>query len=173
MGHNVEIKVRLDDRPRVEAELLRLGARDMGVETQLDVFWHVPRGRLKLRLSSRDGATLIAYARNDAAKLRDSRYELARIADAEALRRALDAALEPAGEVRKTRHLYLVDQVRVHLDRVEGLGSFLELEAVVDASHDSEQCFHAAQQLLERFGIAADAHLAGAYLDLQAGGGAR
>jgi len=126
----------------------------------------VPRGRLKLRISSRDGATLIAYARSDSAELRDSSYELVRVADAQALRRALDATLEPAGEVRKTRHLYFVDNVRVHLDRVEGLGSFLELEAVVDAEHDATQCAQAARLLLERCGVTPEAHLAVAYVDL-------
>ncbi len=166
MGHNIEIKARLDDRQHVETELRRLGARDAGVETQHDRFWGVPRGRLKLRVSSRDGATLIAYARPDSAALRGSTYELVRIADPDALCRGLDSVLETAGEVRKTRHLYFVDNVRVHLDDVEDLGSFLELEAVVDAAHDAGQCARAAQRLLECCGVTPDAHLAVAYVDL-------
>jgi predicted adenylyl cyclase CyaB len=163
---NVEIKVRLTDRARVEAELARLGARDAGTESQHDVFYACRHGRLKLRESSRDGAALIHYERRDAAALRASDYELVRLAAATPLRQLLDRALGRCGELRKERHLYLLDNVRVHLDEVEHLGSFLELEAVVDASHPEPACAARAAALLLEFGIAATDHLAGAYVDL-------
>ena len=79
---NVEIKARLGDPARVERELASLGARDAGMETQHDVFFHGASGRLKLRFSSRSGATLIHYERPDAAALRASEYEVATVADA-------------------------------------------------------------------------------------------
>jgi adenylate cyclase class 2 len=163
---NVEIKVRLRDRARVERELTRLEARDLGVESQVDVFYASRRGRLKLRESSRDGAALILYERSDAPALRHSDYELVRIADANALRQVLDAAIGRTGEVRKRRQLFLLDNVRVHLDQVEQLGDFLELEAVVDATHPEPECRARAAALLERFGIAPGDHLAAAYVDL-------
>jgi hypothetical protein len=97
---NIEIKARLRDRQRVEAELARLGARDAGNESQHDVFYRAARGRLKLRQSSRDGTALIAYVRGDAPALRASDYDLVRLEDGTALRRVLDAALERCGEVR-------------------------------------------------------------------------
>jgi adenylate cyclase class 2 len=98
--------------------------------------------------------------------VRASDYDLVPIANGDGLRRVLDAALGRSGEVRKTRHLYWVDNVRVHLDEVEGLGRFLELEAVVDAAHSEDRCRERAGQLLDSFGIRPADHLAVAYLDL-------
>jgi predicted adenylyl cyclase CyaB len=163
---NIEIKARARDWTRIEAELARLEARDAGIETQHDIFYACERGRLKLRVSSRDGAALIHYERSDAASVRPSDYSLLPVADAEALRRLLDDALGRRGEVRKRRHLYLVDNVRVHLDEVDGLGRFLELEAVVGPEHPEAQCRERAAELLERFVIAPEDQLSVAYLDL-------
>lgn len=165
-GRNLEVKAHLRDRTRVLQALQAAGARDAGTELQHDVFYHSQRGRLKLRTSSRDGACLIAYGRTDAAAVRESEYTLTPLADPESARRALDLALGRAGEVRKERHLWRVDNVRVHLDRVEGLGEFLELEAVVDAEHGDAACRAACDALLERFGVLPSDHLATAYVDL-------
>ncbi len=165
---NIEIKVKPRDWDRVRRELARLGARDAGVETQHDVFYRCGSGRLKLRSSSRDGDMLIAYARPDAAGLRPSDYEIAPVADAAAMARVLDTALGRQGEVRKRRHLFWIDNIRVHRDEVEGLGEFLELEALVDAAHPEGDCQRAATELLERFGIATEDRLGSAYVDLEA-----
>lgn len=175
MARNVEIKARLRDRARVEAALQKLDARDLGEESQTDVFWDAPHARLKLRMSSRDGASLIAYSRADDPSLRTSHYDLVAVPDPDALRRALDHALVPAGEVRKQRHLFRIENVRVHLDQVEGLGAFLELEAMVDAQYPEAACARRAGELLAAFGIPSEDHLAVAYIDLlraPGGGGA-
>ena len=163
---NVEIKTQLRDRGHVERELERLGARDAGIETQDDVFYRCPSGRLKLRESSRDGAALIHYQRSDEATERISDYEIVRISDPETMRAFLDRALGRSGAVRKQRHLFLLDNVRIHLDRVEQLGDFLELEAIVDAGHTEAQCRQSCAELLERFGIRPEDRLAVAYVDL-------
>lgn len=166
---NLEIKTRVPDWERIRTELGRLGARDDGPETQHDLFYAAPHGRLKLRLSSRDGAALIHYRREDAPRVRASDYTRVPVADGEALARLLDAALGRTGEVRKHRHLFWVDNVRVHLDEVEGLGRFLELEAVVDADHPDDVCRRRAEALLQAFGIAPEQRQATAYVDLLAG----
>lgn len=163
---NVEIKVRLRARAQVEAALARLSARDAGRESQFDVFYNCGSGRLKLRESSRDGAALIHYQRADQAALRASDYALVPVEDADGLRQLLDRALGRSGEVRKERHLYLLDNVRVHLDEVKGLGSFLELEAVVDAAHPEPWCRARAAALLDSLGITPGDELAVAYVDL-------
>lgn len=164
-GRNVEIKARLGDRAAVTAALAALGARDAGAETQHDRFFATAAGRLKLRVSSRDGAALLAYRRADAAELRASDYDRVPVADAEALARVLAVALEAAGEVRKRRHVWFVDNVRVHLDDVEHLGEFIELEAMVDASHSEAQCLERARELLRLFGVRAEDVVAVAYVD--------
>src|SRR5262249_54501713 len=102
--------------------------------------------------------------------LRSSHYERSPVADPDGMRRVLDAALERAGEVRKVRHLHWIDNVRVHLDEVDGLGTFLELEAIVDAAHSEAECKSLAAVLLDRFGIAPKDRLAAAYVDLHATG---
>lgn len=170
---NIEIKVRLRDRPRVERALRELGGRDAGIETQHDIFYRVASGRLKLRQSSRDGATLIQYERSDAARVRDSNYRLVAIPEPDGLRAALDSALGRLGEVHKQRHLWWIDNVRIHLDAVEGLGAFLELEAIVDAEHPDAACLERVEALLTRFGITAQDRAATAYVDLLAGDPAR
>jgi predicted adenylyl cyclase CyaB len=167
MNRNIEIKARLRDRGAVLAALAALAARDDGIETQHDRFWSAPHARLKLRTSSRDGASLLAYRRADASGLRSSDYERVAVAAPEALARLLDAALVPAGVVRKRRHLFHVDNIRVHLDEVESLGQFIELEAVVDAAHPEPLCRERAAALLERFGIVPPDIVAVAYVDLR------
>src|SRR5919202_66755 len=96
----------------------------------------VPRGRLKMREQEPGGAELIAYERPDAAQASESRYRIAPVADPHALREALDAALGTTVVVDKRRHLLLWDGVRIHLDRVDGLGDFVELEGVAPADSD-------------------------------------
>ena len=164
---DIEIKVRPRDWERVHRELARLGARDMGVETQHDIFYSCSTGRLKFRSSSRDGDMLVAYSRPDAPGLRASDYHLVPVTDRAALLRALDATLGRLGEVRKRRQLFWLDNIRVHLDEVDGLGRFLEIEAQVDDAHPEEQCREAAAALLEGFGIRPEDRLSVAYVDLE------
>jgi predicted adenylyl cyclase CyaB len=162
---NIEIKVRLHDRAAVEARLHGTDARFVAILRQRDVFFCVPHGRLKLRFA--DGAAeLIQYERADHAALRASDHHRLEVADGDALLSVLQRALGTAGEVRKMRQLYRLDNVRIHLDAVEDLGDFLELEAIVDATHDEATCRRAAEHLLRRLEIAPAAFESRAYIDL-------
>jgi homotetrameric cytidine deaminase len=133
---NVEIKARDADPARTLARALALGAYDDGILVQRDTYFGRARGRLKLREQEPGGAHLIAYARPDADEARTSEYRLADVGDPAALREALDAALGTRVVVDKRRRLLLYENVRIHLDEVEGLGAFVELEAVADAGSD-------------------------------------
>ena len=129
-SRNLELKAR-DPEPGRTLELaLALGAEDRGEIAQRDTYFARARGRLKLREQTPGDAELIAYERSDGAEPRPSDYRLVPVADPEALRAALDAALGTLVVVAKRRRLLLWDGVRIHLDDVEGLGSHLELEAV-------------------------------------------
>src|SRR3954451_22821713 len=133
---NVELKAR-DPEPERSLERARaLGADDRGELRQRDTYFAAPHGRLKLREQEPGGAELIAYERAAAPQARESRYRIAPVADAPALREALDAALGTIVVVDKRRHLLLWKGVRIHLDRVEGLGDFVELEGVAAAGSD-------------------------------------
>jgi homotetrameric cytidine deaminase len=128
---NLELRARDPDPVASLAAARALGARDEGVLRQRDTYFAAPRGRLKLREQDPGGAQLIADERADVVAERESRYRLADVPDPEALRAALDAALGITVVVRKRRHLLLSGNVRIHLDDVDGLGAFVELEAVV------------------------------------------
>src|SRR4051812_37534496 len=133
---NVELKAR-DRDPRRSLERARaLGAEDRGELRQRDTYFATPAGRLKLREQEPGGAELIAYERADAATARESRYRIATVSDPAALREALGAALGSTVVVDKRRRLLVWEGVRIHLDDVEGLGTFVELEGV--AAEDSD-----------------------------------
>jgi homotetrameric cytidine deaminase len=133
---NVELKALDPDPARSLAVCRELGAEDRGVLRQRDTYFRSRGGRLKLREEEPGGATLIQYDRPDAGEARESRYRLTAVDDAETLRASLDAALGTLVVVDKERHLLLWEGVRIHLDTVEGLGSFVELEGV--AAPDSD-----------------------------------
>ena len=136
---NIEIKARDADPAATLERALSLGASDEGVLTQRDTYFAGARGRLKLREQdggSEAGARLIAYSRPDEDAARTSAYRLAEVGDPAGLREALDAALGTLVVVDKRRRLLLYENVRIHLDEVQGLGSYVELEAVAQADSD-------------------------------------
>src|SRR3954467_175457 len=133
---NVELKARDPDPERSLERCVALGAEDRGELRQRATSSAARRGRLKLREQEPGGAELIAYERADAAEARESRYRIAPVADPAALREALAAALGTVAGVERRRHLLVWEGVRIHLDRVDGLGDFVELEGVADAGSD-------------------------------------
>ena len=133
---NVELKARDPDPARTLALALQAGAEDLGEITQRDTYFSGARGRLKLREQEPGDSELIAYGRPDETQARVSEYRRVPVDDAQALREALDAGLGTLVIVEKRRRLLLLDGVRIHLDEVDGLGSFLELEAVAPEGSD-------------------------------------
>jgi homotetrameric cytidine deaminase len=162
---NVELKATDPDPERSLAVCLELGAEDRGVLVQRDTYFRVPDGRLKLREETPGGAALIQYDRPDAAEARESRYRIAPVEDGGALREALAAALGTLVVVDKERRLLLWEGVRIHLDRVEGLGSFLELEGVAPAGSDLEPERARVARLSEALGLDAGRILSDSYSD--------
>jgi predicted adenylyl cyclase CyaB len=168
MPRNVEIKARI---PSVEAIAPRVAAlADRGpVEiAQDDTFFACERGRLKLRTLSPTEGELIFYRRPDRAGPTESSFVIAPSAAPDALREALSLAYGPAGQVRKRRTLYLVGRTRVHLDRVEGLGDFLELEVVLAEGESPEGGVGEAHRLMAALDIGEADLVEGAYVDLLA-----
>ena len=82
------------------------------------------------------------------------------------MRGMLTCALGTVGRVRKRRRVYLVGQTRVHLDEVQGLGSFLELEVVLTPGQSAEDGQLIARELLAALGVADTDLIACAYVDL-------
>jgi adenylate cyclase class IV len=171
MARNVEIKARIDS---IESLLPRARALADGDETRIaqdDTFFACAHGRLKLRDFGDGTGELIQYERADDAGPKLSDYVRAPTSDPAALREALTRALGAAsvlGRVRKTRWLLLAGATRIHLDRVDGLGDFLELEVVLGAQQTHAEGEAIARALLQRLGIEPSQLLRGAYLDLLA-----
>ena len=150
---NVELKAMDPDPARSLAVCRELGAEDKGVLRQRDTYFRTRSGRLKLREQQPGGATLIQYDRPDAAAARESRYRLTAVAEPDDLRASLDAALGTLVVVDKQRHLLLWDGVRIHLDTVDGLGSFVELEGVAPPESDLSAEEEKVARLREALGI--------------------
>jgi predicted adenylyl cyclase CyaB len=163
---NIEIKAKLRDREAVEA-LIRSRA-DQGPEliVQEDVFFACESGRLKLRAFSDDRGELIFYRRLDTEGPAQSDFIKAPTTDPDALATALKAALGEVGTVRKRRTLYLVGQTRIHLDEVDGLGDWFELEVVLEPGQSAGDGERIARDLMLEFGILEDDLEARAYVDL-------
>ena len=167
---NVELKARDHEPERTLRLALAAGAEDRGVLVQRDTYFAAPRGRLKLREEQPGEAHLIAYERADGTQARPSRYRLAPAPDPEALRDALDAALGTVATVAKRRRLLVRQGVRIHLDEVEGLGHFVELEGMADPGSDLGREEELVRRLQEELRIDAGAVLPGSYADLLGGG---
>jgi adenylate cyclase, class 2 len=127
---NLELKVRDPDPERSLSACERLPVENGGILLQKDTYFDVPKGRLKLRQEAGAPARLIAYERSDLPGQRESRYRVVEVGDATELEEALAGVLGITAVVSKERRLFLFEGVRIHLDRVDGLGSFIELEGV-------------------------------------------
>ena len=166
MPRNVEIKARIES---VDAMLPVVAAlSDSGpVEIlQDDTFFPCATGRLKLREFTPTSGELIFYQRADEQGPKESFFLVSPTSAPGTLRESLTHAYGQAGRVQKRRTLYLVGRTRVHLDRVTGLGDFLELEVVLAEHEPSEAGVSEAHALMEQLGIAPGQLVKGAYVDL-------
>ncbi len=166
MARNVEIKARIDSVDALLAKAQSLADAPPQTIAQDDTFFFCPHGRLKLREFGDGRGELIHYQRADSTAAKLSDYIRAPIDDPAPLREALTRGLGLLGRVRKTRCLLLAGQTRIHLDRVEGLGDFVELEVVLREDQTEQDGTAIADALLARLGVATTQRLAGAYLDL-------
>jgi adenylate cyclase class 2 len=163
---NVELKAR-DRYPAQSLALCEaLGADDRGELIQRDTYFNVATGRLKLREEKGTTSHLISYVRADELRERLSRYRIVEIGDAEGLKAALSESLGARAVVSKRRRLFLWRDVRIHLDRVDGLGDFLEFEAVVPEQSDLADERQKVQQLRGAFAIRAEDLIDRSYSDL-------
>ena len=146
--------------------LVSLAPTDGGVMRQVDTYFPVPHGRLKLREIVGVRSELIWYSRADAATTRNSDYRLTPVSHPAELRASLDAALGTRGTVSKVRHLLLWHNVRIHLDDVAGLGTFVEFEAVMSAGEIEADGHRRIGELCDVLGITPAHHEQASYSDL-------
>jgi predicted adenylyl cyclase CyaB len=166
MPSNIEIKARLPDPAATRAAAAAISDTPPETLRQRDTFFRCGTGRLKLRQVDTGGAELIFYERPDVPGVKRSTYEITPVADANSLRAVLSSALGVTQVVEKTRTLYLVGQTRVHLDSVDGLGEFLELEVMLRPEQTPADGEAIAAGLMERLGIREADLCSGAYADM-------
>lgn len=162
---NIEIKSRVADLAGLEARITALGAEAVWTRRQRDVFFPVPEGYLKLRGVEGEPGELIAYVRAAGTDPRPSDYDIAPVPDPARTEAVLTRALGVRGVVTKTRRLFLWRHTRIHLDEVEGLGTFLELETVAkEISLTAAQA--EAREVIARLELDAGDFLDRPYLEL-------
>ena len=166
MKRNIELKARCSDLSTARQAARAMGAEYAGILEQRDTYFVAREGRLKLRETSGNPAELIAYTRDNAAAVRGSDYQLVSIPDPAALLAALTVALGVRGTVVKRRALWMWQRVRIHLDEVERLGTFIELEAVMGADESDETGQQKVATLRQRLRIADEDLIGVSYSDL-------
>lgn len=170
MARNIEIKARIADLAPARAVALGLGAQAAGMLEQVDRYYTLDGDtRLKLRTFGDGRAEMIRYRRPEAGGVRTSDYEVTPVRD-EATRSCVVPKTKPLVVVRKRRELLLLDNVRVHLDTVDGLGTFLELEAVVDPAHDDAHCARQVASIMSALGLGERDLIRASYADLLSAG---
>src|SRR4030095_3551661 len=125
---NVEIKAICNDPSRIREYLIAHDAVFKGIDEQMDTYFNVNEGRLKLREGNIEN-NLIFYNRNNQAGPKSSHFHLVKIEDAKGLKEVLERSCGIKMIVRKRREIYYIENVKFHIDEVPGLGSFIEIEA--------------------------------------------
>jgi len=160
---NLEIKARIADLAAARRVAERVATKRLGVQQQVDTYFACKRGRLKLRQIDGLSAQLVWYDRPDQPGPKTSQYVLVPVSNPETLKAALSAALGVSRVVRKRREIFLVENVRIHLDEVEGLGTFLEFEAMLDQQPDQRAARKLLDRLAQEFGLENEALIQGSY----------
>ena len=163
---NLEIKATVASFAAVRRRLRALegAARQVSLR-QTDWYFRVPEGRLKLRRAGADrGGELIAYSRPDRTAARISDFQRMPAPDAAGTRRLLEQMLGLRICVRKRREVWLYRNARIHLDVVEGLGRFVEIEVV--ANEGIAQARALMKELTAVLGIRAKNFVGGSYGEL-------
>src|SRR5215207_3177064 len=166
MPSNIEIKARARSFEEMRERAEKLSDLPMQIIEQEDIFFNTEMGRLKLRILAVGRAQLIYYARPDQEGPKRSDYHIYETPNPGNLKRVLELAYGIRGVVRKTRYLYIVGQTRVHLDDVERLGHFMELEVVLQEGQNDAEGQIIAEGLMSSLGVARSDLLEGAYMDL-------
>lgn len=167
---NIEIKCRYPDLNKARDTALAMGARFLWKDSQVDTYFFTSKGKLKLRESKLNGSELLPYVKTSQADHKRSDYARIPVTEPVLVKKLFDELLGRKLEVRKEREVYLVGNVRVHLDQVQQLGAFLEFEAVFE--EDTPAVVAAEQrkvtELMQKFDVKSEDLLDVSYPDLLA-----
>lgn len=166
MDRNVEVKARAVDFPQQQKIASTLANTQAKTLIQEDTFFHVEQGRLKLREFPDAPSQLIFYRRDSVDGPKLSEYYISESHDGEGLKSVLEKAYGIRHVVKKTRTLYLTGRTRIHFDKVEDLGDFIELEVVLTEEEPISDGESEAEQIMKQLGIHKEHLIDVAYVDL-------
>jgi adenylate cyclase class 2 len=163
---NFEFKARAGDLARLEEKLLGLNPKFIGEDHQIDTYFNVERGRLKLREGNIENS-LIYYEREDSAGAKSSKILLYQHAPDGALKEILSKISGIRVVVDKRRRIYFIGNVKFHFDTLESLGTFVEVEAIDrDGSLGIEELQKQCRHYADFFGITGSDYVSESYSDL-------
>ena len=168
MARNIEIKAWIESVGLLQLRIAAIADQGPTEMLQEDTFFSCPNGKLKLRTFSDTAGQLIFYQRPNQTGPKESLYVISPTAAPGLLRDALTLACGQAGRVCKHRTVFMVGRTRVHLDKIEGLGHFLELEVILAQGEPAEAGIAITYELLERLGISLQQLIGESYVDLLA-----
>lgn len=166
MPANIEIKARVHDFTGLQSKAQALSDKPCQVISMVDTFFNCPHGRIKLRELDPQLGKIVFYHRPDINGPKRSDYQIVETHDPVALKAILSQAFGVRGVVSKVRYLYMVGQTRIHLDDVDGLGKFVELEVVLSQGQADAEGQAIAEKLMKQLGIDEMDLIASAYMDL-------
>lgn len=169
MSENIEFKARVADYEKMKSAMQRITEALPSLLEQKDVYYNVKKGRAKLRTINAGRHELIIYRRNDIAGPKSSKYIRIKVKHYKLVDRIMSGLFGVRGVIRKQRTLFLKSNVRFHLDRVEELGDFMEIEYIVAPLEDKEKARTQVDQLLRALHIREDMLVTHSYIDLLAG----
>lgn len=163
---NIEIKAKCSDHKRVREVAQNLQTDYLGNLHQIDTYFETKEGRLKLREINHEQAQLIPYVKNYSTGPMKSDYALLKVEDVSNTKSLLEKNLGIVAVVDKNREVFLIDNVRVHLDVVKELGEFIEFEAVYDGDEDQRKVEeNKLRELMKSFFIQESDLLDKSYID--------
>lgn len=166
MPANIEIKARAHNFHQQQLLAEALSDTPVTLLEQEDIFFNCQSGRLKLRIFDKNNGELIHYYRDDQTDAKESKYNIVHVDNPLELKLVLSMALIIKGTVKKRRFLYITGQTRIHLDSVEQLGDFLELEYVLQDDEDRNQATMYVNEIMKKLTINNSDLIAEAYIDL-------
>ncbi|KAA3595959.1 MAG: class IV adenylate cyclase [Calditrichaeota bacterium] len=166
MPSNIEIKAKINNLKKLQILAEKISDTSCEIQYQKDIFYQSKKGRLKLRIINSEIGNLISYFRPDTKKAKQSNYKIFKTENPNSLQGILSESLEEIVTVKKKRLIYLVGQTRIHLDEVENLGNFMEIEVVLKPNQDSQEGHKIAKDLMEKLEIKSEDLISCAYADL-------
>ncbi|NIO00706.1 MAG: CYTH domain-containing protein [Candidatus Latescibacteria bacterium] len=170
MRRNIEIKAKISDLTAITERVNAIADCGPTLIDHEDTFFRSSRGRLKLRKFSDSKGELIYYDRPDSIEPSECRYIRSSISAPGEIIEILSRSIGIRGVVRKRRTIYVIGQTRIHLDEVEGLGKFIELEVVLLPGQGATEGVRIARDLIDKLGILEPDLVDKAYIDLLNGG---